>query len=101
MNMPQQEDFDWMNGFVDQHYWPPMSEQDLTGNGMGPYQAQDDSYAMPEQSGTSSCQIAATTLRTFKPEAGCEVEAELGCRAGEECQVANDKIFGLMDRYGA
>ena len=86
-----------MAGFADQSYWP---EQDLTGPDMPVYANQQQTdYSAPEQSGTSSCQIAATTIRTFKPEAGYEVEAELGCRVGEDCQVANDRIFGLMDRY--
>lgn len=49
---------------------------------------------------TSSCQVAAGTIRTFKPEAGYELEQELGCKgAGQDCEVLNTHIFRVMDRY--
>jgi hypothetical protein len=52
------------------------------------------------QEGRSSCQVAADTIRTFTPNAGHELERELGCRApGEDCSVSNLKIFNVIDRY--
>jgi hypothetical protein len=52
------------------------------------------------QDGRSSCQVAANTIRTFSPNAGRELEQELGCRApGEDCSVSNLKIFNVIDRY--
>jgi hypothetical protein len=52
------------------------------------------------QDGRSSCQVAADTIRTFSPNAGRELEQELGCRApGDECSVSNLKIFNVIDRY--
>lgn len=52
------------------------------------------------QDGRSSCQVAADTIRTFSPNAGRELEQELGCRAaGEDCSVSNRKIFNVIDRY--
>jgi hypothetical protein len=48
----------------------------------------------------SSCQIAAESIRTFSPTAGYELEQELGCRApGEDCNVSNQRIFSVIDRY--
>lgn len=48
----------------------------------------------------SSCQIAAQTIRTFSPTAGYELEQELGCRGpGEDCNVPNQRIFTVIDRY--
>lgn len=48
----------------------------------------------------SSCRIAADTIRTFSPDAGYELEQELGCRApGEECSVPHLRVFNVIDRY--
>jgi hypothetical protein len=50
----------------------------------------------------SSCQVAAQSIRTFSPMAGYELEQELGCRAlGEDCNVSNQRIFKVIDRYTA
>lgn len=54
----------------------------------------------PQYGGLSSCQVAADTIRTFSPNAGYELEQELGCHApGEECSVPNLKVFNVIDRY--
>ena len=51
-------------------------------------------------SGTSSCEDAANSIRVFKPEMGYELEQELGCRrVGEQCQVSNQEVFRLVDKY--
>lgn len=64
---------------------------------MASVSSQPDLQQFPE---TSSCQVAADTIRTFKPEAGYELEQELGCRGlGQDCQVLNTHIFRVMDRY--
>lgn len=48
----------------------------------------------------SSCRIAANTIRTFSPNAGYELEQELGCSApGEECAVPSLRMFNVLDRY--
>lgn len=99
MSQPQQVDFDWMNAFTEQQYWPTMPEQDPNTTGIPAYQDQHQNYALPQPSDTCSCQVAAETIRTIKPEAGHEVETELGCWVGEECQVSNEKVFGIMTRY--
>lgn len=57
-------------------------------------------HANSQYSDHSSCQIAAQTIRTFSPTAGYELEQELGCRApGEDCNVPNQRIFTVIDRY--
>lgn len=99
MPPPQQEDFDWMNAFTDQHYWTEFTPQDHNGAEMPSHHDQHDQFALPEPSGTSSCQAAADTIRMIKPEIGHELETELGCWVGEECQVPNEKVFGIMGRY--
>ncbi|KAF2723791.1 hypothetical protein K431DRAFT_282485 [Polychaeton citri CBS 116435] len=48
---------------------------------------------------SSSCHAAASAIRTMEPDAGLEVEQELGCRPGEDCNVPNAEIFKIMDRY--
>jgi hypothetical protein len=61
---------------------------------------QDVSRNTSYQDGRSSCQVAANTIRTFSPNAGRELEQELGCQApGEDCSVSNLKIFNVIDRY--
>jgi len=99
MPPPQQEDFDWMNAFTDQHYWPDMAQHDADVRDMPSYHDQQENFALPEPSGTYSCQAAADTIRMIKPEIGPELETELGCWVGEECQVPNEKVFGIMGRY--
>ena len=53
----------------------------------------------PTPFGSSSCYAAASAVRTLKPDAGYELEMELGCSDGRECEVPNDQVFGIMDRY--
>jgi hypothetical protein len=57
-------------------------------------------HAHTQYNDHSSCQIAAESIRTFSPTAGYELEQELGCRApGEDCNVSNQRIFNVIDRY--
>lgn len=52
---------------------------------------------------SSSCKSAAETLRVFKPDAGFELEAEMGCKRcaepGEGCTVESQEVFRLVDKY--
>lgn len=54
-----------------------------------------------QYTGHSSCQIAADSIRTFSPSVGYELEQELGCGGapGEDCNVPNQRIFNVIDRY--
>jgi len=54
---------------------------------------------VPDVSQTTSCYVAADAIRSIKPELGYELEHELGCGNGMECNVANTTIFNLMDRH--
>ncbi|KAM0717439.1 hypothetical protein Q7P37_007291 [Cladosporium fusiforme] len=68
-------------------------------NGSG-YPAPQPQPPHTQYEGLSSCQIAANNIRTFSPNAGYELEQELGCRApGEECSVPNLRVFSVIDRY--
>ena len=48
---------------------------------------------------SSSCYVAADASRSIKPDMGYELEAELGCSSGQDCNVPNTQIFSIMDRY--
>lgn len=48
---------------------------------------------------SSSCYVAADAIRSIKPDMGYELEAELGCSSGQDCNVPNTQIFSIMDRY--
>ena len=48
---------------------------------------------------SSSCYAAADALRTIEPDAGYELEDELGCVDGKECAMPISPIFSIMDRY--
>jgi hypothetical protein len=87
-DMPANDQFAFMNGYGHPQNVPvPQNAPRST-----------SSY----QDGRSSCQVAADTIRTFTPNAGHELEQELGCRApGEDCSVSNLKIFNVIDRYTA
>ncbi|KAK0938667.1 hypothetical protein LTR29_009766 [Friedmanniomyces endolithicus] len=64
----------------------------------------NDQYAPPHTTGptdTSSCYVAAEAIRTIKPDAGYDLEVELGCGDGRECNVPNNQIFSIMDRYAS
>nr|POF16278.1 hypothetical protein CFP56_23796 [Quercus suber] len=56
-------------------------------------------YQAPTATDSTSCYVAADVLRGMKPEAGFEIEEQLGCADGGECNVPNAHIFGLMDQY--
>jgi len=83
----------------------PGNDQMSYMNGYGHPQNVPAPQDMPQSTssyhdGRSSCQVAANTIRTFTPNAGHELEQELGCRApGEDCSVSNLKIFNVIDRY--
>ncbi len=52
--------------------------------------------------GTSSCVYAANIIRSMRPDAGMELEADLGCGpAGTDCEVDNVAVFDMMDKYSA
>lgn len=52
------------------------------------------------QDNTSSCFVAAETIRAMNAGAGPEVESALGCRNGAgDCRVNNNVVFDIMDRY--
>lgn len=55
--------------------------------------------AQTTQTGASSCYAAASAIRTLKSDVGPELEEELGCGDGRECDVDNARIFEMMDRY--
>ncbi|KAK3112224.1 hypothetical protein LTR53_011740 [Teratosphaeriaceae sp. CCFEE 6253] len=61
----------------------------------------DDAFAwsLPVSNDSSSCYVAAEVIRNMKPDAGYELEDELGCGDGKECHVPNARIFSIMDRY--
>jgi hypothetical protein len=82
-------------------YEIPANNQMAFMNGYGPVPIpQNVLRNTPYHDGRSSCQVAADTIRTFTPNAGHELERELGCRApGEDCSVSNLKIFNVIDRY--
>ncbi|KAK1062654.1 hypothetical protein LTR74_010110 [Friedmanniomyces endolithicus] len=64
----------------------------------------NDQYVPPHTAGptdTSSCYVAAEAIRTIKPDAGYDLEVELGCSDGRECNVPNNQIFSIMDRYAS
>ncbi|KAK5132400.1 hypothetical protein LTR08_009083 [Meristemomyces frigidus] len=48
---------------------------------------------------SSSCYAATSAIRSIKPDIGYELETELGCGDGRECDVPNTQIFTIMDRY--
>lgn len=56
-------------------------------------------YPGATTSEATSCYVAADVLRTLKPDAGLELEHQLGCGGDVECHVSNSHIFDLMDRY--
>ena len=61
-----------------------------------------DHYTSPPGTGvaeSSSCYVAADAIRTIKPDIGYELEHELGCGTGQECNVSNAQIYNIMDRY--
>ncbi|KAK4574882.1 hypothetical protein LTR86_001724 [Recurvomyces mirabilis] len=63
-----------------------------------------DNFTSPAGTGiaeSSSCFVAADAIRTIKPDLGFELEHELGCGVGQECDVPNAQIYGIMDRYTA
>ncbi|KAK5121483.1 hypothetical protein LTR85_005316 [Meristemomyces frigidus] len=63
--------------------------------------AWDGNYqtSQPEVGNSSSCYVAAGAIRAIKPDIGYELETELGCGDGRECDVPNSQIFSIMDRY--
>ncbi|KAK6391593.1 hypothetical protein LTR65_004428 [Meristemomyces frigidus] len=65
--------------------------------------AWDNQYhvSQPETGNSSSCYVAAGAIRNIKPDIGYELETELGCGDGRECDVPNSHIFSIMDRYTA
>jgi len=82
-------------------YDMPANDQMAFMNGYGQVTIpQNVPRSSSHQDGRSSCQVAADTIRSFTPNAGHELERELGCRApGEDCTVSNLKIFNVIDRY--
>lgn len=57
------------------------------------------STSQPDMGISSSCYVAAGAIRSIKPDIGYELETELGCGDGRECNVPNTQIFSIMDRY--
>jgi len=60
---------------------------------------QQQQLPQPSMGDSSSCYAAAGAIRTIKPDIGYELEYELGCGDGADCNVPNTKIFSMMDRY--
>ena len=48
---------------------------------------------------SSSCYVAADAIRGINPDLGHELEEELGCGEGTDCNILNAQIFNIMDRY--
>lgn len=84
-----------------QPYDVPSSEHFAFSNGFHEYVMNHNMpRTSPRNDGYSSCQIAADSIRTFSPEAGYELEKQLGCRVpGQDCAVPNMKLFNVIDSY--
>lgn len=52
-------------------------------------------------SSSSSCVDAANIIRTMRTNTGPELEAEFGCRPGQQCYVSNAVVFDVLDRYAS
>ncbi|KAK5165226.1 uncharacterized protein LTR77_009324 [Saxophila tyrrhenica] len=49
--------------------------------------------------GTTSCRIAATSIRNMRPLLRCDIETELGCHnTSDDCTVPNSHVFQVMER---
>jgi hypothetical protein len=49
--------------------------------------------------GNTSCVEAASIIRSMSTNAGPELEADLGCQHGSDCNVQNIVVFDLMEKY--
>jgi hypothetical protein len=47
---------------------------------------------------TQPCRTAVGILRSIDPRAGDEVERQLGCGVGQECQVPTQHVFDILSR---
>jgi hypothetical protein len=74
-----------------QYYLPPTSADQQQ---LPPTQPQ---YQQEPANGTS-CYAVASMIRSMNPHIGAELEAELGCADGGECDVSNLRAFEVLDR---
>jgi hypothetical protein len=61
-------------------------------------QQQGQYHAQNEQPTGSSCYAVANMIRGVNPQLGAELEVELGCADGSECNVSNMRAFEVLDR---
>lgn len=90
-----------MNGYHLPQGAPPQPPADynMDFNDTMTWDGQYPHFQLPQQGDSSSCYAAAGAIRTFKPDLGYELETELGCGDGRDCNVPNSRIFSIMDRY--
>jgi hypothetical protein len=75
--------------------------------GLDQHHLQPSTHGNPHSSGgTYSCMAAADDIRVFKPDAGQELEDDLGCSSMNDqqrasCRVSNQDVFRLVDKYTA
>ncbi|SMR58692.1 unnamed protein product [Zymoseptoria tritici ST99CH_1E4] len=72
------------------YYLPPNDSQHL----LNP----QDQYQQDQQQNGSSCYAVANMIRSINPHIGGELEAELGCADGRECNVSDLRAFEVLDR---
>lgn len=49
-------------------------------------------------SSSTSCYAVASVIRSVRPHMGAELEAQLGCSDGRDCNIPNARAFDLLDR---
>ncbi|KXT13865.1 hypothetical protein AC579_6903 [Pseudocercospora musae] len=62
-----------------------------------------DHYDLPptRQNDASSCRDVADAIRYIRPGVGGELESEMGCQDGNDCEIPTTRAFDLMDRFSS
>ncbi|KAF7196562.1 hypothetical protein HII31_01932, partial [Pseudocercospora fuligena] len=67
------------------------------------YTAYNEHYDLPppRHNDASSCRDVADAIRYIRPGVGGELESEMGCADGNDCEIPTTRAFDLMDRFSS